>query len=60
LYDSRNVTMQDVSGPSDGVFVRLQGDKTKEIHLKGPNVSQIKDRIQLGKGVQLDAIIMSP
>ncbi len=60
LYDSHNVAMQDISiTQSEGVFMRLQGDKTKDIHLKGTNVSQIRERIQFGKGVQPDAITIT-
>jgi len=57
LYDSRNVTMKDISGPeSEGVFMRLQGDKTREIHLKGKNISRIKERIDFGTDLKPDAV----
>lgn len=60
LFDSRNVTMKDISGPeSEGVFMRLQGDKTREIHLKGKSVSRIKERIDFGRDVKQDAITIT-
>jgi len=60
LFDSRNVTMQDISGPeSEGVFMKLRGDKTREIHLKGGNVTQIKERIDIGTEVKSDAITIT-
>ena len=61
FYNSRNVTLQNISGSeSEGVFIRLQGEKTKEIHLAGSNISRLVDRIQLTQGVQPDAITMTP
>jgi polygalacturonase len=61
FYDSRKVAMHNISSSeSDGVFIRLQGEKTREIHLAGPDISRLVDRIQLGEGVQPDAISMTP
>jgi polygalacturonase len=61
FYNSRKVEMKSIEGPlSDGVFLKLQGEKTGEIQLKGSNISQIIDHIQLGKDVKPDAITMMP
>jgi polygalacturonase len=61
FYDSRKVEMENINGPlSGGVFLKLQGEKTREIRLKGSNISQIIDHIQLEKGVQPDAITIMP
>jgi len=61
FYDSRKVAMQNIScSESEGVFIRLQGEKTQEIHLAGSDISRLVDRIQLEKGVQPDAITMTP
>ena len=61
FYDSRKVELENINGPlSDGVFLKLQGEKTGEIQLKGSNISQIIDYIQLGKDVRPDAITMMP
>ena len=61
FYDSRNVTLRNISGPeSESVFIKLQGEKTRDIHLAGPDISRLVDRIQLGEGVQPDAITMTP
>lgn len=60
FYDSRNVTMQNVSLPqSEGVFMRLEGEKIQAIQLKGTNISGIKERIQFGKDVQQNAVTLT-
>jgi polygalacturonase len=60
FYDSRNVMMQNLDVPqTEGVFIKLEGDKTEGIELKGPNVAGFKDRIQLGKDVKPDAVMIS-
>jgi polygalacturonase len=57
FYDSRNVIMQDVSLPqAEGIFMRLEGENTQDINLKGSNVSEMKERIQFGKGVEPNVI----
>ncbi len=61
FYDNRNVMMQDVSPTqSEGMFIRLEGDKTRNIQLKGKNISEMKERIQFGKGVESSAVKISP
>ena len=61
FYDSRDVMMQSIRDEeSEGVFIKLQGEKTQDIHLRGSNISRLVDRIRLGKGVEPDAITMTP
>ncbi len=61
FYDSRDVTMQSIRDEeSEGVFIKLQGEKTQDIHLRGSNISRLVDRIQLAEGVKPDAITMTP
>lgn len=61
FYDSRDVTMQIIRDEeSEGVFIKLQGEKTQDIHLAGSNISRFVDRIQFTGGVQPDAITMTP
>ncbi|MBN2182801.1 MAG: glycoside hydrolase family 28 protein [Sedimentisphaerales bacterium] len=61
FFDSRKVDMQNISSAdTGGTFIRLQGEKTQGIHLAGSNISKLVDRIELGKGVQPDAITMTP
>jgi polygalacturonase len=61
FYDSRDVMMHNIGGSeSDDVLIKLQGEKTQDIHLRGSNISRLVDRIELGKGVQPDAITMTP
>ena len=57
LYNGRNITMQDISLPeSRGILMRLEGDKTDTIDLKGDNASEISKRIKFGRGVKSDAV----
>jgi len=61
FYESRKVAMHNISSSeSDGIFLSLQGEKTQDIHLAGSNISRLVNRIQLGEGVQPDAITMTP
>ncbi len=61
FYDSRDIMMQNIRDEeSDGVFIKLQGEKTQDIHLRGSNISRLVDRIELGKDIQPDAITMTP
>jgi DNA sulfur modification protein DndE len=58
LEDSRNVTMEKVSGP-EGVepFVRLEGQRTGRIRILETDLSKAKKGIELGKNVPADAVI---
>jgi polygalacturonase len=59
LYNSRNVVMEDITFPdSKEIFMELKGGKTQKIHLKGFDTSTVKERIQLGKEVKPDALIV--
>lgn len=58
LYNGRNVTMEKISlGPVDSLFMKLVGDKTEAIHVKGADASLLADRIEYGKGVTPQAIV---
>ncbi len=58
LYNSRNFVFEGVNLlDSNGVFIKLDGSKTKAIHLKGVDKSQVDKKIQLGKNVKSDTII---
>jgi DNA sulfur modification protein DndE len=59
LYNSRNFVMEDITFPdSNEVFMKLDGGRTQAIHLKGIDKSQIDKKIQLGRNVKPDAIIV--
>ena len=50
--------MEDISLPeSRGVLMRLEGEKTDAIDLKGDNALEISRCIKFGKGVKSDAVI---
>ena len=52
--------MQDVSVPQNKrMFMRLEGDKTESIELRGSNVTALKDRIQFGKDISPDIVTMT-
>jgi DNA sulfur modification protein DndE len=58
LEDSRNVTMEKVSGPeSVAVFVKLEGEKTGGIRILETDLSKAKRGIELGKNAPADAVI---
>jgi hypothetical protein len=41
------------------MFMRLEGDKTEGVELKGDSVTGLKDRIQFGKGVEPDVVTIT-
>lgn len=56
LYNSQNFIMDDVRFPdSSEVFIRLEGNRTQAVHLKGLDIPA--DKIKLGKNVKGNAII---
>ena len=40
------------------IFLKLEGEKTQEIHLRDIDVSEMRERIKFGKNVKSDAIIL--
>jgi polygalacturonase len=58
LKDSRNVTMEKVSGPEGAeLFVKLEGERTGGIRILETDLSKAKKGIELGKNVPADAVI---
>ena len=58
LKDSRNVTMEKMSGPEGvAVFVKLEGEKSGGIRILETDLSKAKQGIELGKNVPADAVI---
>ncbi|MCX5633082.1 MAG: glycoside hydrolase family 28 protein [Phycisphaerae bacterium] len=59
LYNSRNFVIENVTLPdSNEVFIKLEGGRTAAIRLKGVDKPQIDKKIQFGKNVKPDAVII--
>lgn len=58
LYNAHNITMEKMRfGSSDTAFMKLVGNKTNAIHLKGADASALADRIEYGKGAASQVIV---
>jgi polygalacturonase len=59
LYNSRNFIMEQVNLQDLGqVFMELKGARTEKIHLKGLDKAGINEKVQLGKNVKPNAVII--
>jgi polygalacturonase len=60
LYNSRNFVMEDMTFPkSDEAFIKLAGEKTRSINLRGVDPSVIADEVEYGKDARPDALIVA-
>jgi hypothetical protein len=57
LYNSRNISMENMPVSDDKLFMKLVGEKTDAIRLEDMDASTLTDRIEYGKGVTSRAVI---
>jgi len=58
LYNSRNIFLENITSPDSAEFMKLAGDKTSAVELKGFNMADISKKIKFGKKVRPDAVII--
>lgn len=58
LHNSRNFVMENITfHASQGPYIKLAGEKTEAIHLKGVDKSKLADKIEYGPDVKPGALV---